>query len=314
MSRQMRDQNVKVIYILGCSRSGSTLLDTLLDNHTALHSCGELAYLPRPGWLHEVYCSCGMIGADCALWEKVVATWQAETGAASLDAQWHAQNMFERYRSIGRLLQQRNNPSSAFNQYARYTRALFGAIQAVSDATAIVDSSKKPFRALALSMVPGIDLYVIHLVRDGRGVAWSLKKSFQKDARSGQMVDQNSENIFYSALHWTGVNLLSAWTRQQILRHRSIIVRYEDLVFKPDETLCTIGEVTGLDFTDLINQVKVSNRLRGGSHTIAGNSMRMAREITLRPDITWRENLSAGDQRWFNFIGGWLLRRYGYEL
>ena len=69
--------------------------------------------------------------------------------------------------------------------YVLHTKRLFDAIISHSHAQMLVDSSKLPGRAMALSFVPGIDLRVIHVVRDGRGVAWSLLKYYQRDVKSG---------------------------------------------------------------------------------------------------------------------------------
>ncbi len=63
-----------------------------------------------------------------------------------------------------------------FARYAEYTGALFNAIADLSGADVIVDSSKSPARALALSRTPGLDVRMLHLVRDVRGVAYSLRK------------------------------------------------------------------------------------------------------------------------------------------
>ena len=37
-----------------------------------------------------------------------------------------------------------------------------------------------PGRGFARAAMPGIDLHVVHVVRDARGVAWSLKKGFKR--------------------------------------------------------------------------------------------------------------------------------------
>src|SRR3712207_8630396 len=66
---------------------------------------------------------------------------------------------------------------------------------AVSGKPVIVDSSKSPARALALGMVPGIDLYVVHLVRDGRGVATSLRKTLD---RKSTRLNSSHANISYA--------------------------------------------------------------------------------------------------------------------
>ncbi len=42
---------VKVLYITGAGRSGSTILDIVLGNHPDIESTGELSNLVRNGWI-----------------------------------------------------------------------------------------------------------------------------------------------------------------------------------------------------------------------------------------------------------------------
>ena len=44
---------MKVVYIMGLWRSGSTLLDIVLGNHQSIESVGELRNLPIVGWNDE---------------------------------------------------------------------------------------------------------------------------------------------------------------------------------------------------------------------------------------------------------------------
>ena len=75
---------------------------------------------------------------------------------------------------LRRLLRQR--PSLRFQAYDQQVRALFQAIRAVSGKRVVEDTTKTPSRALVLSMISGVDVRILHLVRDGRGVAWSMEK------------------------------------------------------------------------------------------------------------------------------------------
>ena len=146
---------VTVLYIAGSGRSGSTVFDLVLGNHQDVESVGELSNLFRSGWRNGEYCACGQRGDECSFWSEVKKDWVARTNAGDLEEYIKLQGEFEGLSSIPRLLRQRHKPSESFQRYAKWTHALFRSIQNVSGKSTIVDSSKSPARALALSAVHG---------------------------------------------------------------------------------------------------------------------------------------------------------------
>lgn len=302
---------IHVFYIMGAGRSGSTVLDTVLGNHPEIESVGELTNLPRSGWVNGEYCACGEPGNVCPFWSDVRREWVKRVGVDDVEGYLSLQDAFERFRQWPCLLRERWRPSLQFQAYAERTRALFEAICAVSGKSIIVDSSKNPARAFALSMVPGIDLYLIHLVRDGRGVAWSLKKAFKKDVKMGVQKDIKPRPVWRTAIFWTVVNLYSEWVRRRLDSRKSIQVRYEDFINDPKSTLDKIGGLIELDFAELTSKVSAGEAMEVG-HTIAGNRLRMAGRVRLRPDTEWTYKLPLRDQRIFWVLAGWLMRQYGY--
>ena len=65
---------------------------------------------------------------------------------------------------------------NAFVSYSNYLERVYAAIKSVSGCTVIVDNSHDPMPALVLHRTPGIRPKVLHLVRDSRGVAFSLAR------------------------------------------------------------------------------------------------------------------------------------------
>src|SRR3989442_15817386 len=61
---------VKVLYIGGCGRSGSTLLDRMLGQVPGVFPLGELPHLWR-GLLHNAECGCGAPIRNCPFWLAV---------------------------------------------------------------------------------------------------------------------------------------------------------------------------------------------------------------------------------------------------
>ena len=93
--------------------------------------------------------------------------------------------------------------------YLSMTESLLAAIKRVSGKAYVTDSSKLPGRALAMFRRTNAQSRIIHLVRDGRGVAWSLRKSQAKDVRQGVERSVGGKSIMRTGLVWMMTNLAS---------------------------------------------------------------------------------------------------------
>lgn len=340
------ENRVPVLFIAGGGRTGSTFLDTVLGNHPDVASYGELYRLPRDGWLEGGSCACGELAGSCPFWSEVRRIWQGPSGNDGLEAYVALDDRFRRMGSWGRLLVELSRPSPALRDYMAQTLALFRAIRDVGGKTWLVDSSKFPARAMILSRTPGIDFYVIHLVRDGRGVLWSLKKLYDPalvpalpsgdaalsevgaegppldrrppgpDPRSLRLAGDGRPaavvSTWEAAQRWTRKNLAAEWLRRRMPRDRSIRVRYEDLVSDPRSVLGEIGRLVNLEMGALADALIHGEELEVG-HTIYGNRLRMEGRIRLRPDTAWRDRLDPGDRRLFWLLTSWLMKSYGYR-
>ncbi len=69
----MSEQRVKVLYILGAGRSGSTLLSNILGQLDGFQSVGELFYLWENGLLKGGLCGCGEPVLQCPFWSEVLS-------------------------------------------------------------------------------------------------------------------------------------------------------------------------------------------------------------------------------------------------
>ncbi len=334
---------VKVLMIMGLGRSGSTILDIVLGNHPQIESVGEVGNIMRNGWIsreslrwvdpkkrRRPLCTCGkrldVLYVDtpdeaCPFWSSVRREWVERTDRDSIETYPKLQNAFELKRRwsrygldpLPRLLYEKRRPSILFQSYARLTRAFFESIRAVSGTPYIVDSAKNPVRAFALGITPGIDLRVVHLVRDGRGVITSLRKSFKKNPQAGIMWDHKGHPLWKSIIRWIVLNLISEWVCTQLDPKRTMRLRYEDFVADPKTALERIGSLIELDLAKVADAASSGKPMQAG-HNIGGNKTKKSGIITLRPDAEeWKSALSPTEQRLSWISMGWLMRRYGYE-
>lgn len=306
---------VRVIYIMGAGRSGSTLLDTVLANHPDVVGVGELVNLHSAGWTSNEVCACGKLGTECDFWTRVRDAWQRRVPQATIAGYVALQKRVEFYSGLGllqivRMLRQRISPTVEFQSYLQQTEALYQSIAEVSGKSIIVDSSKHPIRGALLAHIQGIDLRLVHLVRDARAVVWSRKKALAADKSSGVQLAIKPRSAWYSVAFWAFINVLAAivclFRRKQSLR-----MRYEDFVAEPQAQLDRLGQVCGLDYSATAKALLTGESLKV-EHPIAGNRMRMKGSVTLKPDWEWRDRLSGRDRAICWLCAGWLLLAFGY--
>ena len=305
-------EKVKVLYIAGFGRSGSTILDNLLGGVDGFFSAGELCYM----WDHDLrengLCGCGRPLTECEVWGEVLA----DNGVAAIDAGEMARieggGVRTRHLPLALLPRGRKLLDSRLERYAGNLDAVYRAIRRTTGARVIVDSSKNPMYGRVLGTVPSIDLYVVHLVRDPRAAAYSwLRKKLQPDRGEFGYMDQHAPAK--SSVLWTLWNGASGvfWGQTP---GRYLRLRYEDFVADPREALTRILRMVGEGGADL---PFVSGRAveLGVSHTVAGNPNRFKTGgIELRLDDEWKGKMRLRDRALVTLLTLPLLKRYGYRV
>jgi hypothetical protein len=307
----MTAKKKRVVYIAGYGRSGTTMLSMALGQHPALFGAGEVVTLALHAWRNNEVCSCGAPVQDCSFWAKVVELWQKDQSPSFIEDYRNLQNRIESTISPARMLNMAYG-HEAFLAYARHTARLFDAIASVSGCTTIIDSSKSAGRALAFAQMPEIELYVVHMIRDGRGVAWSLLQAHHRDVRAGIQEPLTPKPILRTAARWGFVNLATEFLCWRLGPERSIRVRYEDFTSKPTVIMQDIGRMLGTDLTAIGEALRDGAAIAPG-HLIAGNRLRMKGALRLVQDSTWRADMPGHKQTAFRWLCGGLLRRYGYS-
>ena len=61
-----------IIYLLGAGRSGTTLLATVLNNHTYITTIGEMHQFFEHLEQHK-FCSCGEKLNECSFWSGIIS-------------------------------------------------------------------------------------------------------------------------------------------------------------------------------------------------------------------------------------------------
>ncbi|MDR7279337.1 hypothetical protein J2S41_006115 [Catenuloplanes atrovinosus] len=261
-------------------------------------------------------CGCGARFSDCAFWRAI--------GEAAFDG-WHAVDVdrilrlratVERTRHIPRLAA-RTLPQplrEAVLEYAGFYTAVYEAAALVAGAEVVVDSSKHSALAHCLRWSPALDLRVVHVIRDPRGVAYSWTKAVDRPETDGaeQMTRYSAGR---SALLWAGHNAaFGLLARRGVPTAR---LRYEALLADPRTELHRIARHAGLPLRDedlaFLSPDGRAAELRTG-HSAAGNPMRFTvGRVPLRRDDAWREALPPRQRALVGAVCAPMLRAYGYR-
>jgi hypothetical protein len=301
-----------LLYVGGTSRSGSTLLECLLARLDDVVVLGEVTHLWQRGLVENQLCACRRPFSECPFWRQVGE--RAFGGWDRVDAE-HVlalKDAVDRQRRIP-LTARRNPPERVqplLEEYADHYRRIYGAAARITGASVVVDSSKIPPTALCLSHHDGIDMRVLHIVRDSRGVAYSWTKVVARPEAAGEAMPRYS--IRRSATEWLSHNL-----EMGLLAHRGVPVvriRYEDLVEDAASTVAEAWRELALPGPGRLPMTDRTTIELRDTHSVAGNPMRFALgTTTLRPDDAWRTAMAPRDRKAVTAMTYPVLRLFGYR-
>jgi len=140
----MSDVSRKIIFIVGLSRVGSTMLDLVLGCNPKFVGLGEIYQVIRPDmnrFERNEHCSCGKLTRECPFWGCVAAELKKEKNSGLAERYRHTHQVFEN---------------------------LYGSDHIM------VDSSKLLAALKTVGRLPGVNVKVIYLIRDVR--AWTISR------------------------------------------------------------------------------------------------------------------------------------------
>ena len=305
---------ITVIFIAGSARSGSTVLDRVLGQVEGFFSVGEFRLIWEEGFAGNYLCECGKPFRSCSFWNAVVE--EAFGGFDHVDVAsflrlWRA---VDRIRNIPQLAfpeLQSYSFRSVYTEYLDILSLLYRAIHKLSRGKVIVDSSKTLSHGLLLNSVRGLDLRVIHLVRDSRAVAFSMQRKKRNPAAGKENIYLGRQGVLASARDWLVVNGSISWLAHFFPRY--VLLRYEDFAEQPRKALHEVFSGLGLELSDadfIINKRTVKLSL---GHMVSGNPMRFQYgEIELRPDTVWKQEMPISQRLVVSALTWPLLLKYGY--
>ena len=322
----------KLAYILAASHSGSTLLSMLLGAHPDVCTVGELKATTL-GNVERYRCSCGLLIRECGFWRRVAGEMasrghlfdvtRAGTNMLDLESRYAVRLLRPLHR--GAVLESIRDAalsvSGAWRRHLEETQkrnlALIESLSSLTGARVVVDSSKLGLRLKYLLRIPSLDVKVVRLIRDGRGVGLTYANPSEfADARNeerrggGSGISETMEkgrDMRTAAREWRRSNEEAEALLAGLHRSQWLEVRYEDLCRDPANALRRVCSFVGVDPDRIVLD------FRSAEHHVVGNGMRFDSTSEVRLDERWKTELNDEQLRVFESVAGDMNRRYGYQ-
>lgn len=302
---------MKVLFITGFGRSGTTLVDSILGQVEGFFSLGESQYVWDRALERNLLCSCGAPFRECSVWGPLaddiggdLETEDLRRMARLRDRQGPGRVLARA--ALGKALPDRRE----WDHYVARTERMLRTVREATGSRVLIDSSKSPSHGLVLGAIPGVELHVLHMVRNPRAVAHAWSKHKVYDGSGSEPMYMARLKLHRSSAKWlawnTAIELL--WRRSG----RYLLLPYEDFVAEPRRSIQGVLELLGeegaaLPFGDdrTVNLDPV--------HSVAGNPSRFTTgRIEIRSDEAWKRDMSRSRQLAVAALTWPLLARYGY--
>lgn len=259
----------RIIYIIGTSRSGSSILEKFLHENRVGSAKGELRWIFRRGIINNDLCGCGIRYKNCSHWSSVNIN---ENDALKLDK---GREYYDKFFNIFGFRK---------SNYQSYLDSLKNIYQnLLNEDQCIIDNSKSPlyyFLLRRISKKIDAELFVIHINRLPSDVVKSYSKKKVRE-ESIEKEFMTTKTYWFTIIYWVAINLISKITR--FSANHYIYLRYEDF--------CNNPELLLLNFEKSRSEYK-------DYHSLSGNPDRLSSEFELKelniPDRSIKEKITNG--------------------
>lgn len=289
---------MKALYIVGDSRSGSTLLQHLLSLQEGVVALGEVRRLEPMVRAGEL-CACGEPLEHCPFWTGIASRLDhtlQEVSTVSGRRPWRRRlDQGADWTALATGLELPRRAVSREQKIAvEGSLAIYRAAAELTGGRIVVDSSKVPSQFLHLHAANRQLVRPVFLVRDGRAIAHS-KLQRRKDHTAARVARQF-------------LNVSKSMLALRRVVPGSTFVRYEDLCRDPAAVLKEILHPYGVPVrtTDLSEMPPERHDL-GGSPRFKGTGSGI-----IELDERWRTEMPKEDLAAFEKIAGPMNRRLGY--
>ena len=286
MPRDERPTRNPYVFVVGCPRSGTTLLQRMLDSHPLLAVSNDSHFIPRA--VEDV-----PHGVDPELTPELV--------------EWV--RTYRRFYRLELSDETVDRAAASARTYAEFVTALYSAYAAQRGKVAAGEKTPDYVRCL-----PRLhDLFPwarsVHIIRDGRDVVLSTVEWAVGGKGPSKLALWEQEPVAVAALWWRWQVRTGRKDSASLPAGRYREVRYEDLVTSPEETLSGVA-----GFLDLPDSPDMAAFHEGKTRSKPGLSAKQAWLPATTGLRQWQEHMPERERALVESLAGDLLEELGYEL
>jgi hypothetical protein len=306
------DQSLKILYVAGPGRVGSTLLGGMLGQIDGFFYVGELRGIWRRSIRENRPCGCGENFADCEVWREILREAFGDVSKLDLEPLLAAERKLSIYRTIPAIFPSRRRKMyAAVDEYRDATAKLYHAVGKVTGCRVIVDTSHLSIYGKLLETIDGLDVRALHLTRDARAVAYSWRRVKVQPGGGQQSFEMRRPHPAETSMWWVMTNVAARRSWGPTHPHY-LFMRYEDFIADPQPWTKQIMQLAGESPASLPFDGPRSVMM-GPTHSVFGNPGRFQNgSVKLRNDDEWRSKLKRTDRAAVVAVAWPWLKKYGY--
>lgn len=271
------------VFVVGCPRSGTTLLQRMLDAHPALTVANDTHFIPKAVR--------GPEPVDPPVTPEIV------TRVAT----------YHRFGRLGLADRHVERAASSARTYAGFVGALYDELAALHGKPLAGEKTPDYVRHIPLlhGLFPGARF--VHIVRDGRDVALSVLEWARPGKGPGRFALWTREPIGATALWWERFVRAGLADGGSLGTGTYLEVRYEDLTSRPRETIGRVAGFLQLPWAEEMLEFHV-----GRTRIHPGRSAKKAWLPPIAGLRDWSMQMEPRDVELFESLVGELLAELGY--
>ncbi len=277
------------LFIVGCARSGTTLLHRLVDAHPLVAISPEMHWITHhfKKWKHPA--SDGLVTPELA--------------SELAEHKRFARLEIDREEFEGLLGSGEPVP------YRSFLGGIFGLYGKVKNKPLVGNKTPAYVRSIPglHALWPGAKF--VHIIRDGRDVCLSVMNWDKTERNAGRYATWEEDPVSTTALWWERKVRLGREAGASLGPELYHEVRYESLVFRPEEELAALCDFLNLPYDDAMLRFHEGRRKPGLDDRKNAKKAWLPATPGLRD---WRSQMSPEDIERFEAAAGGLLDDLGY--
>ena len=294
MLRELRDQTPRsvshnpAVFLVGCPRSGTTLLQRLVDAHP------QIAITHEQCWVARYFKN------RTGLTPEGLVT-------PGLSASLLEEKRFHKLRVSRDELERLLEPGKPVS-YASFVTELFDHYGKAKGKILVGDKCPSYLRELPTLHALWPKAKFVHLIRDGRDVCLSICNWNKPDRITVRLVHGAEDNVSTAAFYWQWFVKAGRQAGNSLGPELYYELRYEDLVASPEEECAKLCAFLGVPYEDAMLRFHEGRTRRDAGLDSKGQWLPVTSGLR-----DWRSDMRPQDVERFEAAAGGLLDELGYS-